>query len=82
MAMVFKGSEVTEALNERIALDTQALQAKGIDPTLAILRVGERGDDISYEKGATKRAEKVGVSIKNVILPADVSEEALINEVL
>jgi methylenetetrahydrofolate dehydrogenase (NADP+)/methenyltetrahydrofolate cyclohydrolase len=82
MAMVLKGSEVTEALNERISLDVEALKDRGIEPTLAILRVGERGDDISYEKGATKRAEKVGVAIKNVILPLDVSEDALINEVL
>jgi methylenetetrahydrofolate dehydrogenase (NADP+)/methenyltetrahydrofolate cyclohydrolase len=82
MAMIFKGSEVTEALNERIAADVEELKAKGTEPALAILRVGERGDDISYEKGATKRAEKVGVAIKNVVLPADVSEDALINEIL
>jgi methylenetetrahydrofolate dehydrogenase (NADP+)/methenyltetrahydrofolate cyclohydrolase len=80
--MVFKGSEVTEALNERIAIEVEALKDKGIEPTLAILRVGERGDDISYERGATKRAEKVGVTIKNVVLPADVSEAALIDAVL
>ena len=82
MAMIYKGSEVTEALNERIANDVEELQSRGISPTLTILRVGERGDDISYEKGATKRAEKVGVVVRNVILPLDVSEDALINEIL
>lgn len=82
MAMIFKGSEVVEALNERIAADVEELQSKGVEPTLAILRVGERSDDISYEKGATTRAGKVGVAIKNVILPGDVSEDALINEIL
>ena len=82
MAMIFKGSEVVEALNERITNDAEELKNKGIEPTLAILRVGERDDDISYEKGATTRAKKVGVAVKNVVLPVDVSEDALINEVL
>jgi methylenetetrahydrofolate dehydrogenase (NADP+)/methenyltetrahydrofolate cyclohydrolase len=82
MAMVLKGSEVVEALNERITADADELKEQGIEPTLAILRVGEREDDISYEKGATTRAKKVGVAIKNVVLPNDVTEDALINEVL
>jgi len=80
--MVLKGSEVVEALNERITADADELKEQGIEPTLAILRVGEREDDISYEKGATTRAKKVGVAIKNVVLPNDVTEDALINEVL
>ncbi|MCL2136635.1 MAG: bifunctional 5,10-methylenetetrahydrofolate dehydrogenase/5,10-methenyltetrahydrofolate cyclohydrolase [Coriobacteriia bacterium] len=82
MAMIFKGSEVVEALNERITNDADELKKQGIEPTLAILRVGERDDDITYEKGATTRAKKVGVTIKNVVLPLDVTEDALINEVL
>ena len=80
--MIFKGSEVVEALNERITNDADELKKQGIEPTLAILRVGERDDDITYEKGATTRAKKVGVTIKNVVLPLDVTEDALINEVL
>jgi len=44
-------------------------------PTLAILRVGERPDDLSYEKGAMKRCETVGVDVRNVVLPADVCQE-------
>ena len=50
------------ALNERIKADVAALQAKGINPTLGIIRVGENGSDISYEKGATKRCETLGVA--------------------
>lgn len=78
MATILKGSEVVEAINEEIIKEADALKAQGIFPTLAILRVGERGDDISYETGVTKRADKVGVAIKNVVLPADVSQEVLI----
>jgi len=81
VATILKGAEVAEALNAEIIKESEALKAAGIEPTLAILRVGERGDDISYEKGVTKRAEKVGVAIKNVLLPADVSQEVLIKTV-
>jgi len=81
MAIIYKGSEVVEALNNNIIAAVEELKTQGVVPTLAILRVGERGDDISYEKGATKRAEKVGVAIKNVILPADVAEEVLVEEI-
>jgi methylenetetrahydrofolate dehydrogenase (NADP+)/methenyltetrahydrofolate cyclohydrolase len=78
MATILKGADVVEALNESIANDVEQLKAKGITPTLAIVRVGERGDDISYERGATKRAEKVGVSVEQRLLAADVSQEELI----
>jgi methylenetetrahydrofolate dehydrogenase (NADP+)/methenyltetrahydrofolate cyclohydrolase len=80
MTTILKGAEVVEALNARISADAQILRDKGVTATLAIVRVGERGDDISYERGATKRAEKVGVAVRNVVLPADVAESALIAE--
>ena len=54
--------------------EVNALKAKGVTPTLGILRVGERADDLSYEKGAIKRCELVGVDVKVFALPADVSE--------
>jgi methylenetetrahydrofolate dehydrogenase (NADP+)/methenyltetrahydrofolate cyclohydrolase len=82
MAMVLKGKEVQDALNERTTADAQELKSKGIEPCLAVLRVGERSDDISYEKTAMKRAEALGIATKSVVLPMDVSEDALINEVL
>ncbi|MDR2615353.1 MAG: bifunctional 5,10-methylenetetrahydrofolate dehydrogenase/5,10-methenyltetrahydrofolate cyclohydrolase [Oscillospiraceae bacterium] len=80
-AVLLKGKDVADALNAKMAADIETLKAKGVVPTLAILRVGERPDDISYEKGATKRAEGVGAAVKNVILPADVSQEKLIQSV-
>jgi len=81
MAELLKGAAVVAALNEKMIADITELKAKGVNPTLAILRVGERPDDISYEKGATKRAETVGVDVKNVLLPNDVTQEELIKNV-
>ena len=74
MARILKGKDVVEALNEKLIAEVKDLKEKGIIPTLAILRVGERPDDLSYERGAIKRCELIGVAVKVVALPADISE--------
>ena len=76
-----KGAEVVTALNEKMAKEIAALKEKGVSPTLAILRVGERDDDVSYEKGAIKRCETVGVAVKSVVLPADVQQSELLRAI-
>ena len=75
MAKQLLGKEVNEALVAALKERTAALQAKGVVPTLGIIRLGENPSDLSYEKGATKRAEEVGVAVKNYILPEDASKE-------
>ncbi|MBP5750315.1 MAG: bifunctional 5,10-methylenetetrahydrofolate dehydrogenase/5,10-methenyltetrahydrofolate cyclohydrolase [Firmicutes bacterium] len=75
MAEVLKGMPVAKAISEELKARSEALQAKGVVPTMAIFRVGERDDDLSYERGAMKRAEQTGVAVKNVVLPADVDSE-------
>lgn len=75
MAELLKGAPVAAALNEKMAADAAALKENGVIPTLAILRVGERDDDLSYERGAMKRCAQVGVEVKNVVLPADVDSD-------
>lgn len=72
MATLLKGKDVANYINERSKNDVEVLKAKGIIPTLAILRVGEKPDDISYEKGAIKRANEVGVEVKSIVLDQNV----------
>lgn len=78
MAKLLLAKEVNEKLNARIAADCAALKARGVEPTLAIIRCGERPDDLSYERGATKRAEALGVAVKIFALPEDVTREKLL----
>ena len=78
MAKLLLGKEVTDALNGKLMERTAALREKGIVPTLAIVRCGANPSDLSYEKGATKRAELVGVAVKKYELPEDVTKEALL----
>ena len=61
MAELLKGAPVARALTEELVARCVALRERGVLPTLAIVRVGEREDDLSYERGALKRCEKVGI---------------------
>ena len=84
MAKLLLGKEVTDALNANLQTRTAALREKGVVPTLGIIRVGEDPSDVSYEKGALKRAELVGVEVKQYLLPGDATKEqvlAVIDEI-
>ena len=78
MAKQLLGKEVNEALVASLQTRTAALREKGVIPTLGIIRLGENPSDLSYEKGATKRAEEVGVAIKNFVLPEQTTKEELL----
>lgn len=81
MAQLLKGLAVANALTAVLAERAEALKAKDVTPTLAILRVGERPDDISYETGAMKRCAKVGIAVRHFLLSADCTREALLDTI-
>ncbi len=74
MAEIWKGKPVVDAMVARMQGETAALAERGIIPTLCIVRVGERPDDLSYERGAVKRCDSVGIRVKHLVLPADVTQ--------
>lgn len=74
----WKGAPVAQALTERLAARADQLKVQGIVPTLAIVRVGERPEDLSYERGALKRCEKVGIRVRQFTLPKESSHEDLL----
>ena len=78
MAKQLLGKEVNEALVAALQARTAALQEKGVKSCLGIIRLGENPSDLSYEKGATKRAEEVGVAVKNYILPETATKEEVL----
>ena len=79
MATILKGAPVVAAMNEANAARCAALAAKGVTPTLAVVRVGEREDDLSYERGVLARCGKVGVAVKQFLLDADATQQELLD---
>ena len=78
MASILKGAPVVAAMNERNAALCEQLKTKGVVPTLAVVRVGAREDDLSYERGVMTRCGKVGVEVKQYLLPADAAQDDLL----
>lgn len=81
MTKILKGKDVVDKLNGELLKRTEFLRQNGIIPTLALLRVGSRQDDLAYERGAEKRAEKTGISTMKVVLPENITTEELVCEI-
>ncbi len=81
MAELLKGAPVAAALAEQSAARAAALKEKGVTPTLAIVRVGEKADDLSYERGAAKRCAAAGVELRSFAFPAEVTQAALMAKI-
>lgn len=77
MAQLLKGKPVVDHLAVGIAARIDALAAAGVTPTLALVRLGARPDDLSYERTAVKRAERLGVATKPYVLDEFAPEAAL-----
>ncbi|MBO5975836.1 MAG: bifunctional 5,10-methylene-tetrahydrofolate dehydrogenase/5,10-methylene-tetrahydrofolate cyclohydrolase [Oscillospiraceae bacterium] len=78
-AEILKGAAVAAALNEGSKAFCLSLREKGICPCLAIVRVGERGDDIAYERGILKRCSALDVEAKQIILPENIAQDELVD---
>jgi len=79
MAQLLKGAPVAKAITQSLAEKSAFLREKGIVPTLAIVRVGSRPDDLSYEKGAIKRCGMCGIEVSLNTLPEDASQQELLD---
>lgn len=75
MSIVMSGIEVAKAMKEELIDRVNKLKEKEINPCLAIVRVGARPDDLSYERGALKRMELVGIEARVYELPEDITQE-------
>lgn len=81
MAMRLAGKDVALSLADDITARIENLKKQGCMPTLAILRVGERPDDLSYERTALKRAESLGLATRSIVLDANATQAELIEKV-
>ena len=75
---VWKGAPVAAALNEKTAELCERMKQHGVVPTLAVVRVGEREDDLSYERGVRKRCAAAGLAVEHFVLPRDATQEELL----
>lgn len=79
MATILKGLPVAKAITNELAERVATLRAIGCVPTLAIVRVGDREDDLAYERGACKRCETVGIDVRRFVLDEDCTQGDLLD---
>lgn len=75
MSVLMKGADVANAMKEVLIDKVESLKEKGVNPCLTIVRVGNRSDDLSYERGAKKRMETIGIECRILELPEDIQQE-------
>lgn len=75
------GKPVADKITQDLIIEVEKLLAEKVTPRLAIVRLGQKPDDISYEKGALARCRKIGIETMVVKLPSDTSQEMLIDAI-
>ena len=80
MAVIVKGSDVAAGMKETLLAELDKSRQKRIDPTLGIVRVGSRADDLSYERGILKRFKELGMAARVFEFPETISAQDFLAE--
>ncbi|MDS1003466.1 bifunctional 5,10-methylenetetrahydrofolate dehydrogenase/5,10-methenyltetrahydrofolate cyclohydrolase [Clostridium sporogenes] len=78
MTKILYGNEVALKIKEDLNLRIDKLKEKNIIPKLAILRMGNKQDDISYERSIIKNCEKLNIETKVYELKEDILENGFL----
>jgi methylenetetrahydrofolate dehydrogenase (NADP+)/methenyltetrahydrofolate cyclohydrolase len=78
-AKLIDGKVVSQKVKEEIKKKTAVLKAKGIDPGLVVLLVGDDPASAIYVRNKGKACEKAGIYSETITLSKETSEEELIN---
>ncbi len=71
------GKPVADSINEQLKVRINDLMNSGIIPTLAVVRVGAREDDLSYERGLLKKFDSMECKVNVFELPVDCTQQVL-----
>ena len=72
---IIKGKPVADQISENLIKEVNELVKEGINPKLAIVRVGAKGNDLAYERGALKRCQTIGIETEVIELSEDITQE-------
>ena len=75
---LIKGAPVSAKIKEEVGAMLEKI--KGPAPKLAIVRVGENPDDMSYERGAVKKMDAFGLRSQCYTFPADIDNDTFQKE--
>lgn len=80
MAKLLLAKEVNKGIQKNWEEDLKAIKAQGVTPTLATVRIGDDGADISYEKSIIRTLGRYDLAVDQVVFPEDVGQEEVIEK--
>lgn len=79
MAKIIDGKLISTQIKDEVKVKTEALKAKGIEPCLAVILVGENPASQVYVRNKKRACEYCGIKSLSYELPAETTEEELLN---
>lgn len=80
MGQLLKGKAVADSIIAKVKSEALELRKINIVPKLKIVRLGEREDDLAYERAAIKRMDSVNIDCEVLSLPADIDQNSFMEE--
>lgn len=74
------GTTVAKDKTEQLREKVEELYKQGIKPKLVMMRVGDKADDLAYQRSALSRMEKVNILSEVQEFPNDVTEEVFLRQ--
>ena len=74
------GKAVADSISAKVKNEVEELKRNNIAPKLKIVHIGEREDNLAYERAAVKRMNSLGISCEILPLPADIDSDTFAAE--
>ncbi len=81
MAKILNGIETAKKIKKALSIRVLKIKENGIEPHMAIIRVGNDPASITYLKYKKIACESIGVKYSEIVLPSSISEQQLISEI-
>src|SRR5690625_2490149 len=80
-AEVINGKELAQDLRDKMKVEVEALQAKGVHPHLTVILVGDDPASKSYVSGKEKAAKEIGISSEVIRMGEQTTESELLEKI-
>lgn len=81
MSIIMKGAPVAKKIQENLVEEVVELKKNGIIPRITFIRIGNREDDLVYQRSAQKRMDTIGIEYNVLEIPETASEEEVIEKI-
>ena len=79
MAEIIDGKELAKKVRKELKKDVEALKAKGINPKLAVIMIGNDPGSTVYVRNKSKACEKVGIEFEEFLFDEKTEEAELLD---